>query len=298
MNPVTALMGLMTETSLHAGAGSSAGVLDLPIQREGHNGWPCVFGSAVKGSLRDLGETQLGRESADLFSLFGPAPTSIEVSDHAGALSVGDARLLLLAIRSLTGSFRWVTCPEALRRFKRDAHRMGLKSRFDFEVPDVNGTDAAVVAGEGGLFLEEYRFETKPDARVKTLPALLCQLIHREDSEAELIRRLVVISDDMFSLLTQNATPVNAHIALDSDTKTVREGALWYEETLPPETLLYVPLMANQSRRQDQRLQANEVMARFKSLFEERPWLQLGGNETVGMGWCAVKLLEAIDEEE
>ncbi len=45
-----ALLGLIAETSMHAGAGKSVGVIDLPIMREAHTGWPCVYGSAVKGS--------------------------------------------------------------------------------------------------------------------------------------------------------------------------------------------------------------------------------------------------------
>ena len=65
MSQATALLGLITETSLHAGAGSSVGVVDLPIQREGHNGWPCVFGSAVKGALRDMAEGLLCSEQTD-----------------------------------------------------------------------------------------------------------------------------------------------------------------------------------------------------------------------------------------
>jgi hypothetical protein len=28
---------------------------------------------------------------------------------------------------------------------------------------------------------------------------------------------------------------------------------------------------------------------------EEKPYLQLGGNETVGMGWCIVKILKPME---
>lgn len=47
-----AILGLLAQTSIHAGTGQHTGAIDLPIQREGHNGWPRVFGSAVKGALR------------------------------------------------------------------------------------------------------------------------------------------------------------------------------------------------------------------------------------------------------
>jgi CRISPR-associated protein Cmr4 len=286
MNQANALLGLITETSLHAGAGASVGAIDLPIQREGHNGWPCVFGSAVKGSLRDRAERSPIRD--DVSVIFGPDTKN--ASENAGAVAVGDARLLLLPVRSLASSFKWVTCAEALERLKRLAAMLGLPG-FDFSVPAANDAEAVVVQGTGDLFLEEYRFTLRPDAGLTKVIEALARLMKRDDAQAELGRRLVVVSDDLFSHLVQAAVPVAAHIALDSETKTVAEGALWYEETLPPETLLYAPLMATASRRQGKAMTAEQVRAKVADLFDEQPWLQLGGNETVGMGWCAVAVL-------
>ena len=101
MNNNTALLGLLAETSIHAGAGQMAGVIDLPIQREAHTAWPVVFGSAVKGALRTLAHEQ---KAPWLTAVFGPETTN--ASDHAGALLVSDARLLLLPMRSLTSHFK------------------------------------------------------------------------------------------------------------------------------------------------------------------------------------------------
>jgi CRISPR-associated protein Cmr4 len=290
MNQATALLGLITETSLHAGAGSSVGAVDLPIQREGHNGWPCVFGSAVKGSLRDVAESKWGSTGEDIYAVFGPDMKN--ASDNAGAIAVGDARLLLLPVRSLTTAFKWVTCPEALNRLKRDAERLGLSGQLGIDVPSVAGTEAKIASGTGDLFLEEYRLTLVPDTKVAALAEPLAKLMRRDGAEVELKERLTIVADDLFSHLTRAAIPVNAHIALDSGTKTVTDGALWYEETLPPETLLYVPLVAVKARRKDSTLDAAAVRRKIIDLFAERPWLQLGGNETVGMGWCAATVLE------
>jgi len=292
-NQATALLGLLTETSLHAGAGSSVGGVDLPIQRESHNGWPCVFGSAVKGALREKAETVYSKASSDVLAVFGPETE--KASDNAGAIAVGDARLLLLPVRSLTSAFKWVTCAEALARLERDAKRMGLMN-FSFDVPEeVADEEALVVTGTGDLFLEEYRFTLKQEEnKVGEYATTIAQLMKRDKAEDELKKRLVIVSDDMFTHLTQAAVPINAHIALESETKTTRDGALWYEETLPPETLLYVPLMANRSRKDGHDLDSRQVREKVTGLFSgaQKPWLQLGGNETVGMGWSAIKVLE------
>jgi CRISPR-associated protein Cmr4 len=213
---------------------------------------------------------------------------------------VSDARLLLLPIRSLTSQFKWVTCPDALKRFKRDAERFGMKALQE-TIPAVTGDNAVVPqqTKDGALFLEEYRF----DAKMQNLDGLiksLANLMQRDDAETALQQQLVIVSNDMFAHLCQHATPVNAHIAIDSDTKTVRNGALWYEETLPPETLLYVGLSAVQARmpKKDKKdtnetlpMPAESILGAVTGLFAQQPWLQVGGNETVGMGWCAVKAL-------
>lgn len=288
MTTSNAMLGLVAQTSIHAGAGSSAGVIDLPIQREGHSGRPCIFGSAVKGALRTRAD-QADDKGSWLTSVFGPDPAnSDKAKDHAGALSVGDARLLLLPVRSLTSTFRWVTCPDVMRRLQRDAEMLGLGWSLDISEP--TGEQAWVNEACGDLFLEELRFTAAPT----DLSVLISQLLplFGQERKAELEKRLTIISDDHFDVLCHHATPVNAHIAIDNKTKTAIGGALWYEETLPPESVLYVPVMAQPARSKDQKMSAQEVLSKLTGLFASHPWLQLGGNETVGMGWCKVNPLE------
>ena len=111
----SAMMGLVAETQIHAGSGESNGVVDLPIMREKASGWPCIFGSAVKGALRARAEIVTAYNIGLVEQIFGSASTT--GSEFAGALLVSDAQLALLPVRSLTGHYRWVTCPEMLRSF-------------------------------------------------------------------------------------------------------------------------------------------------------------------------------------
>lgn len=301
----TALMGLWAETSIHAGAGRSIAGIDLPIQREGHNGWPCVFGSAVKGALRAKAESEWGRDNASVAYVFGPDSDQAKASEHAGALMVGDARLLLLPVRSLTGHFKWVTCPALLKRLQRDAARLDV-GLDGFVVPaQVTDLEAGLQAvGSGYLFLEEYRINTTKSSDLLAIAKVLAKLsgIAVKDLESQ----LVLVSDVLFGYLCQYATPVAAHIAIDNTNKTVKAGMLWYEETLPPETVLYLALAANSVRDAkvkdsygndheekfiDQAVTSSKAQAILKSITHTlftHPYLQLGGNETVGMGWCKV----------
>ncbi len=290
-----ALLFLTTETSLHAGAGQSVAGIDLPIQREAHSDWPCVYGSAVKGALR-AHAFHGGLSQQDTIELFGPdhaAAAGERDSSHAGALLIGDATLLALPVRSLQSHFKWVTCPAALDRFRRSAARLGVK----LELPSLHLPAEKLQAlgqAEGILFLEEFRLAEKAMPEIAALAECFARLSGGTLQAQTLKERLVVVHDDIFSFLVRNATAVHAHIAIDAATKTVKDGALWYEESLPPETLLYVPLMATASRRKDSKLNAPQVLEKFTALFADgQHWLQLGGNETTGMGWCQVGINQA-----
>ena len=296
MTTKNALIGLWAHASIHAGAGSSVDGVDLPIQREGHSAWPCVFGSSVKGALRAKAEDTLGKDNASIAFVFGPDSNSDNTSEHAGALLVSDAKLLLLPVRSLTSHFKWVTCPALLQRLVRDAQRLGVKSVQDITLPDI-ADDVALVAGQntGNLFLEEYRFKINSQD-LSALSALINQLTGI--AVIDLTKQLVIVSDDQFNYLARYATPVTPHIAIDNDKKTVKTGALWYEETLPPETVLYFALSAHRSRAKvsEQNIGLNEEQILHcitQDLFGASPYLQIGGNETVGMGWCKVTVVEA-----
>jgi CRISPR-associated protein Cmr4 len=305
MNQTNTLIGLHAQTSIHAGTGQNTGVIDLPIQREGHNGWPCVFGSAVKGALRTRAEDEYrvlkdGKERIHECVSYVFGPDTSKAHEHAGAIAISDARLLLLPVRSLTSQFKWVTCPAALSRLVQDAKRFGKTINLpDIPIDDNNPHQALITNGQNkaDIFLEEYRFtpeEMKLDALLDVLVLLMNQV-----SKETLAKQLVIINDDNFTHMAQHVTPVNAHIAIDSDTKIVKPGALWYEETLPPETVLYVGVSAVNARKQEDgkpAMDASQIMGAITGLFTKQPWLQLGGNETVGMGWCAISEFPADND--
>ncbi len=281
------ILGLLAQTSIHAGAGSAVGVIDLPIMREAHNGWPCVFGSAVKGAMRSKATLAKAPWVQDVFG-----PDTRNASEHAGAVAVGDARLLLLPVRSLTTHFKWVTCPAALSRSAVDGMRMDCTALPQWTLGQPAPDEALVSEEQKDLFLEDLLF--KP--RKADLGAWVNWLVRfmGEDYRDALHRQLVVVSDDLFAHLAQFSTAVTPHIAIDDPArKIVKDGALWYEETLAPDTLLYVPIAAQASRKRESNMPAGEVLDHVLSMFPaEKPYLQVGGNETVGMGWCRVTRVE------
>jgi CRISPR-associated protein Cmr4 len=285
-----AILGLRAETSIHAGTGQTVGAVDLPIQREAHTGWPCVFGSAMKGALRSHAETRISPKPSWITAVFGPE--SANASDHAGALAVTDARILLLPVRSLTGHFKWVTCRAVLERLKRDLEMIGKSAGFTAPEDPTAGT-AATSGGEQPIFLEEFQFTQDS----KDLSQVITALAGFGIEAAALQNQLVVMRNDDFADFCRTATAVTPHIAIENDKKTVVGGALWYEETLPPDTLLYVMLLANGARNGGESpLSDADVLGKVTGMFNSEgkpPYLQVGGNETVGMGWCKVTRVQS-----
>jgi CRISPR-associated protein Cmr4 len=263
-----ALIGLLAETSLHPGSEATGGVIDLPVAREGPTGYPVITGSSLKGALRDKAE--LLWEAAQVETVFGKP-------DEAGGVAVTDARLLLLPVRSLTSHYRWVTSPFLLERFQRDCALVGLKT--DFNVPNLKSEEA--LDGQGGkLFLEELSFTVaKDEGLIRKLADTIGPLCLHRSVRDRLAGQLVVISDDDMKHFALTGLQVNARNVLDKSTKT--SSNLWYEETIPADSLFYSLLIASPRR-------GGEELASLQEMFAGNPYLQVGGNETIGQGWCAV----------
>jgi CRISPR-associated protein Cmr4 len=93
------------------------------------------------------------------------------------------------------------------------------------------------------------------------------------------------VDDDTMAFLWETATQVDARVRLDATTRTVATGALWLEESLPPESLLIGVLAADRSRRRGIPMTPDEVL-QFALGAEEVH--QFGGKATTGRGRCRI----------
>lgn len=295
------LLGLYAETPLHPGTGQALGAVDLPVQRERHTGYPLIPGSSIKGVLRAAAEQQLGPNNDRISVLFGPP--NERASEHAGALGVADARILLFPVRSLFGVFAWTTCPLVLERFRRDAALAGVTLDAWPGAADLRpAPDQALVAPDSSVArdqevtLEEFTFTAQKQRAVQQVAQAIATHVFPNLAEynswrERVSRHLVILPDNEFADFVRFATEVVARIALNDATKTTsgEGGNLWYEEQLPSETVLYSLLLASPPRRRLNGLQsAADVLSALQQLKLER--VQIGGDETVGRGIVAVRL--------
>lgn len=297
----TRLYFVHTLSPLHPGTGQGSDVVDLPVAREKATGLPYLPGSSIKGVLRDkAGESEL------TYALFGPKTEN--ASDYAGALQLADARLLLLPVRSLRGTFAWVTSPYMLRRFARDATDAGVKTAPPAvptiaddacDVPEKNCLGGIDLRRDGrpfkGVVLEDLDLEQKAQYASAWAAWLNNKIFPVTDVDwpAMLLERLCIVSDDVLNFLLTTAIEVIARNRLDDATKTVAKGALWYEEALPTETVLYGLAVLTPTGRVRELYKGDDapLVTRLNELAGGA--MQFGGKATIGRGLCRMRLLDA-----
>jgi len=293
--PISRVITLQALTFLHPGSGQTTGVVDLPVQREVHSGHPMYASSGLKGSLRDKAERKWkGDAPQKVVTLFGSEAGAEAGKTTAGAVAVTDGRILAFPVRSLRKVFFWVTCPLVINRLLRDAKLIDLPLDDMAIIKTAPAEDEAWVRPESGLtegdtlILEEISFRQVPDNRVKAVGDVVNKLTGSSGFDPT---RLAIISDEDFTYFVEHATQVSARIKLnDRKTTTGDGGNLWYEETLPPETILYGFVLCHKPRTtMDGITDAPAVESALKKLCEDN-YLQIGGNETVGQGWCHLNL--------
>ncbi|WP_043586019.1 type III-B CRISPR module RAMP protein Cmr4 [Geminisphaera colitermitum] len=273
------ILGLLAETSIHPGAGQSFGIVDLPVAREAATDYPVIPGSSVKGALLALAKESERLDEPTCHRVFGKADKDGNTG-NAGALLVSDARLLLLPVRSLSSAYKWVTCPHLLERWQRDSKRADEKSTVAKPIPPVQVATEKYLGEKpasdaANLFLEERQFTHAgplPPDLLKALAALFPS--SARETAARLPDQLVILNDDDFAWFVRYGLPVQARNVLD---KNKTSENLWYEESIPADSLFYL-LLAERA----------DALTAITQIFKDRPYLQLGGNETVGMGWFSV----------
>lgn len=295
---------MIVETPLHAGSGSDLGIVDLPIQREKHTSYPKIEASGIKGCIREAFESKLktsaknNGEKETISLAFGP-----EKGDaHAGALGFTDARLLLFPVKSMKGVFAWVTCEGVLSKLKADLKLTGI----DVSIPkEKTAPEECELFIGNNIILEEYTFsDIKINNDCTTFATWLADNILPQDDDYRYWRQkikkdLVVLHDNDFRDFVNLSTEVITRIKINAETGTVEKGALFTEEYLPSESVLYSLALAtpifkqkdNEKGRFKKTENKEEEELVMDYFVEGLPKvIQIGGNSTIGKGLVRTKV--------
>ncbi len=260
------------------------------------------------------------RKNKIVEALFGPEDANNDA--HMGALGFSDARLLLFPVKSMKGVFAWVTCPKVLQQFERDMRI----SNTHFKITNIPNDpddgkcfylhkDSKVTLGSNNhksILLEEYAFNAtlKEDLMVTEkengssyqLNAWLAPTVSNESFfQDKMNEDIVILSNNDFKDFVNLSTDVITRTAIDNEKGTVKPGALFTEEFLPAESVLYTLVMASPILQEEKKKiglisditpGANEAEKVLNTFIEALPTvIQIGGGATLGKGIVRTKII-------
>lgn len=273
--------------------------------------------SALKAALEDditQLKDKLTKLSDPVSTVFGPER---DASAHGGALAFKDARVLLFPVRSLKGVYAYVTCPTLIEGFKRDLQHVpgaqgpAAQAFTNFSVTFAETESDRCAVSSSGLtvgdkvVLEDFAFTVKSDleAQARQFAHALANAIFPPPQPArpgqappsdpyrywreKLRNTVVILPDDAFRDFAQFSTEVQTRIKISDDTGTVEQGALFTEEHLPSETVLYTLALATDAKKLTNgapAMTASKILETFHDWLAGTPVIQCGGDETVGRG--------------
>lgn len=287
-------------SSIHCGIGQGLNDIDLPTARNSVSGHPLIPGSSLKGVLKDeftQGETGKNSGKPDweelALSLFGGDGSD----EFASAISVGDANLLALPVRSFFGTFAFLVSPYTLQQLKTLCMRTGKEKNlpgipatglsensghYKVQLPE---TSLLEQTGTSTILLEEMDLLIDADRHSATQWAdIVAPLFFFDEEGRDLFKkRFAIVDDNVLNFLCDSALPVDARIAIDHETGTVKSSALWYEETVPAESLFVGHIGIDRSYNSAKKATAEDLKG-----FLVSPGTidcQIGGKATTGKGF-------------
>ena len=295
---INTLYTLKALSQIHCGIGQGLNDIDLPTARNKVSGHPLVPGSSLKGVLKDEFFNRNPDDENwqdDCTALFGGDGSS----EHASAIAVGDANLLALTVRSFFGTYAYLASPYTLMQLKQLLKRSG--ETVEAKVPDMgikNNTESYKVqicqdsllsqTDNNRVLLEELDLlvdDTNADPWAKIIAPLF---FGDEEGKSLFKKRFAIVDDNALNFICDTGLPVDARIAIDDTTGTVKDVALWYEETVPAESLFMGSVSVEHSRFSKVNKTAESLMT---ILTETMPMhCQVGGKATTGKGFVELNM--------
>jgi CRISPR-associated protein Cmr4 len=139
--------------------------------------------------------------------------------------------------------------------------------------------------GPQTVIIEDFSFPARPADEVAAWGEWFAHKALPQDAACAFFRErlsvgIILLPDDGCRFLLRHRVPITRRTALDPHTGTVQEGALWTEEFLPSETLLYT-FVGTEDRGSVPPVPISGV-SWLKRLDLTR--LQVGANRTLGGG--------------
>lgn len=244
---------------IHIGSGGyRLGRVENTIVRDPTTDVPKIPGTSLAGVIREYARLHLEENSAEdakekVNRYFGD-------EDHQGMLRIHDGQILFFPVSSIQGTV-WITTRELLKYWLRDI-REDTETKNEDIVYALKGIDVSKPLNLGWLLL-------KPEAASEiSLPTGLISLI----------KRAAMVSDRLFSQITNDNLEVRTSVRIDPATGTAKSGLLFTYEAIPRGTVFGFEIVV------DKRRNGDVCRSLIKATFPYMKLLGIGGMGTRGFG--------------
>ncbi|PMP95009.1 MAG: type III-B CRISPR module RAMP protein Cmr4 [Candidatus Aminicenantes bacterium] len=260
---------------IHIGAGGyRLGGVDNTIVREPATDVPKIPGTSLAGVIRAFAE--LAKEEDEKKQDSEKKFKDLKIEDvfgtenKKGMLRFFDGLIIFFPVSSIQGTV-WVTTKELLEYWLGDlkdsnGEKMKIPEKIDDKAYAVKGIDPKKPLNLGWLLLE---IENIADGKEIVLPLKL----------KEFLKRIVIVSDKLFSHIVNDNLEVRTSVRIDPTTGTAAEGALFTYEAIPRGTILGFEVVID--TRKDENVNIDQLI---KETFPYLKLLGLGGLGTRGFG--------------
>ncbi|MCL3780859.1 type III-B CRISPR module RAMP protein Cmr4 [Prolixibacteraceae bacterium JC049] len=253
-------------TNLHVGSGdNNTSVIDKQIQRDATTGLPCIYGSSLKGALKEFFDNESQKENpeitkAQVKKIFG-------TEEQTAAYRFLSADLLALPLRSNVKPYYLATSASVIEEFKNKLKDFKI-GNIDENIPTTVNNPMIYEPTDQHRLVED--FETFRSLSIDTYPTNLLQFMPDK-------KKTIILSDEDLKRYCNDS-----HLPVIARNKIGENNNLWYEQLLPRQTILGFAVLFNDE---------DETFNAFNELLTNESIIHIGANATVGMGFCKIRSL-------
>jgi len=289
---------LWCETPCFPGGEREVGAIDLRVQRDSLTKIPILEGTTIKGALRSYFKIS-NTLTNEIPYIFGDLT-------QAGNVIFSRAHILLFPVRAFVPPFLFVTSPQQINIWIQSLSDIKLKEAEDMQnnfrltygtllklgenagiCSSKSLAEQEVILLDGEMTIKcEYseNFESLISSILnQALPRMGENIWAGYEYIQDIIREdTILVPDGKFREIANKGLEVVIRIALEYETKTVRRGALFYQERIPRYTLFFAPLYI--SVRASLKNEINDAVNKFISQLKNNLVINIGGDESTGKG--------------
>lgn len=236
--------------------------------------------------------------------LFGPEEVKTNNEAAEGSIAISDARILLFPVKTVKNVFAYITCPKVLQKFFVELAQICDIKKFDFQIEEISKIEKNLVPINSGIIirnnrviLEDYSYEVEKNELCDKIASWISGNVIPKDnlydfSKKKILTDILVLSNSEFRDFVNHSTEVITRIKINNETGVVEDGALFTEEYLPTESILYSLLFGSpifhkqksvfNSLSFSKKEETEKLLSFFKKGLPDI--IRIGGNSSIGKG--------------